>query len=126
MVNPTLTMMDRKAWIVVILGIVIIVALMLNARNKRTNPPPPTQPTIEKPIFQEKVAHIDGYDSATGEIITPLNVWSNYDTRSFAYKIDHGATVTMIDRTADGNGVKIRDASGREGWITYFFIKELK
>jgi hypothetical protein len=28
--------------------------------------------------------------------------------------------------TVDGSGVKIRDASGREGWVTYFFIKELQ
>ena len=74
----------------------------------------------------ERIVHIDGYDPATNDIINPLSVWENYETRKFAFQINHGTEVMLVKRTPDGQGVYIRDKNGREGWITYWFIKELK
>jgi len=116
-----------KDWLVIAIGAVIIIILVIitvRELSPNTKSPSPTVQTAPKKV--ERIVHIDGYDAATGSIITPLNVWKNYDARTFAFKIDHGASVTMLKKTSDGNGVYIRDASGREGWITYFFIEELK
>jgi hypothetical protein len=77
----------------------------------------------EKPIADEKFVTIDGTDG-DGTIITPINLWSNYQTRSFAGKVNHGERVKLIRR--DGDGVLIETKTGLQGWVTYFFIKEYK
>lgn len=65
---------------------------------------------------------IDGYDPAVGDIIDPINLWENYDTRTYAGKLRHGEIVTLIRR--EGDRVFIQKKSGSRGWVTYFFIKE--
>lgn len=67
---------------------------------------------------------IDGYDKTTKTTLPRLNVWEDYETREFAFALNHGTKVWMLDR--DGDGVKIITRRGRIGWITYWFIKELK
>lgn len=70
----------------------------------------------------ERKLTIDGYDPAVGDIIDPINLWENYDTRTYAGKLRHGEIVTLIRR--EGDGVFIQKKSGLKGWVTYFFIKE--
>lgn len=77
--------------------------------------------------------------STTAEIVTinardetgaPLpgglvNVWDNYQTRTrVVTKCADGERVTMLGRA--GDGVEIRTGSGAHGWVTYWFIRELR
>lgn len=65
---------------------------------------------------------IDGWDPATKSIIDPINLWKNYETRTYAGNVQHGEKVKFIKR--DGDGVLIETKSGIQGWVTYFFIRE--
>lgn len=67
---------------------------------------------------------IDGWDPATNSIIDPLNLWENYETRTYAGKVRHGNKVWYVRR--NGDGILIETKSGQRGWITYFFIREFK
>lgn len=67
---------------------------------------------------------IDGYDPTTNTTINPLNIWEDYQTRKFAGKVNHKEKITVLKR--DGDGVFIETKEGKKGWITYWFIKELK
>jgi len=85
----------------------------------------PTQKEVKKKeIVLNRPGTIDGYDAASNTIISPINVWSNYDKRIFGGKLLHGEKVTLIKRV--GDGVLVKNKTGTEGWVTYFFIKELK
>ena len=53
---------------------------------------------------------IDGRDPAAGDIIDPINVWSNYETRTYAGKVRHGEKVTLVKR--EGEGVPIETKFG--------------
>lgn len=68
--------------------------------------------------------HIDG-TVEDGSILRPhINVWKNYQTRSWLCGLEHGTGVYMIRRV--GDGVEIICPSGEKGWVTYWFIEELK
>jgi hypothetical protein len=71
---------------------------------------------------QGRKSTVDGYDPSVGDIIDPINLWENYQTRTYAGKLRHGEIVTLIRR--EGDGVLIEKNSGLRGWVTYFFIKE--
>lgn len=82
----------------------------------QTVPPPNAQPA--------QTVTIDGTDS-TGVRIETINVWNNYQTRSAVVaRVRHGERVEMLGRS--GDGVEIQTADGTRGWVTYWFIKELK
>lgn len=66
---------------------------------------------------------VDGYDSASGTIIDPINIWTDYNNRRFAGKVRHGERVKLIKRV--GDGVLIEKENGKRGWLTYFFIDGL-
>ena len=99
--------------------------------NKRKNDEVTQQRIKEKALKDKKSKDnaglgrkltIDGYDPAVGDIIDPINLWENYDTRTYAGKLRHGEIVTLIRR--EGDGVFIQKKSGLRGWVTYFFIRE--
>lgn len=73
-----------------------------------------------------RVVTINGHDAVSGELIDPVNVWKSYTDRSggIVARLHDGDKVTMLQRV--GQGVKIRTGDGTEGWVTYFFIKELE
>ena len=77
-----------------------------------------------KGIVLNREGFIDGYDPHTGSIIDPINVWKDYEDRTFAGKVNHGEKVTLLRRV--GDGVLIETSSGLTGWVTYFFIKDFK
>ncbi|HEY3404957.1 MAG TPA: hypothetical protein VGK59_16320 [Ohtaekwangia sp.] len=127
---------------VLILGVAIIGSYILNSSNTQESVIVKTEPKGEsveeynkrkkaeaesskKSAASQKTSlTIDGRDPATGDIIDPLNLWANYETRTYARKVGHGEIVTLIKR--EGDGVLIETESGQRGWITYFFIKEYK
>ena len=69
---------------------------------------------------------LDGYDKEAGVIVLKINLWKNYKDRfkGIVATVNHGEKVKVIKR--EGDGVLIKTAQGKEGWITYYFIKELK
>ena len=67
---------------------------------------------------------MNGRDPATGDIIDPINLWSNYATRTYAGKVRHGEKVMLVKR--DGVGVLVETKSGLKGWVTYLFIEEYR
>lgn len=67
---------------------------------------------------------IDGYDPDADITVERINIWSNYENRSPAGFVFHGEKVKMLKR--DGDAVLIRTSYGATGWVTYWFIKELK
>ncbi|MFM8348580.1 MAG: hypothetical protein ACKOAR_11120 [Bacteroidota bacterium] len=72
---------------------------------------------------EEKFVTMDGTDK-DGTIIQSINIWSDYQKRTYAGKVRHGESVKYIRR--EGNGVMIETHTGNRGWVTYFFIKEFK
>lgn len=81
------------------------------------------KPKNVKKQSSKKVITINAKDEY-GYLIGPINVWKNYDSRTFAFSLNHGAKVTQIDK--GGSWVKIKDSRGRVGYVTYWFIKEYK
>ena len=70
-----------------------------------------------------KKVTMNGYDPVTKTIISPINLWKNYQTRAYAGKVSHGEKITLIRR--EGDAVLVETSSGVQGWVTYWFIKEL-
>ncbi len=67
---------------------------------------------------------INGYDSATGSIIDPINVFKDYENRDLGIsgKAKHGEKVTILEKS--GNGVRIKTSSDVTGWVSSWFVKE--
>lgn len=67
---------------------------------------------------------INGYDSATGSIIDPINVFKDYENRNLGIsgKARHGEKVTILEKS--GSGVRIKTGSGVVGWVSNWFVKE--
>ena len=96
--------------------VAILVALIIIGYITIANAPPPTP---------ARMVTMDGTDKASGTVIDPINVWSDYQTRSSVVaRVASGAKVKLISR--NGDGVQIETASGARGWVTYWFIKELQ
>jgi len=77
--------------------------------------------------FTKWTVHIDAYSLVTGRIKEPINVWSNSsfdEDCTIVYELNHDDIVIMSEW--GGRAVKIRDVSGREGWVPYYNIQELK
>lgn len=70
--------------------------------------------------------HIDG-TIEDGSTLSVINIWDDYQTRaSVVCRVSHGERVQMGRRSSDGNGVFIVCPSGKTGWVSYWFVKELK
>ena len=81
--------------------------------------------TVTSALLDKQVMlTLDGWDHASQSTIDPINLWENYDTRTFAGIAHHGDSVRLVTRK--GDGVLIETESGVKGWVTYRFIKEFK
>ena len=69
---------------------------------------------------------LDGYDAEAKITVHEINLWKEYENRAagVAGTAKHGQQVQMIERK--GDGVLVETDSGVKGWVTYYFIKELK
>jgi len=76
------------------------------------------------PTATPKLVTLDGTEN--GEVVVPeINIWDSYNPRNRVVAVGkHGEQVQLIRRS--GNGVLIQLADGTRGWVTYWFIKELK
>lgn len=71
---------------------------------------------------------LDGYDANANPPITIHNIdlWNDFKNRSKGISVTakHGDRVKLIRR--EGNGVLVETLNGKRGWVTFYFIKELK
>ena len=69
---------------------------------------------------------LDGYDKDADVTIYDINVWKDYDDRAAGIvgTGNHGEQVKFIKQV--GDGVLIELPNGKQGWVTYYFIKEYK
>ena len=102
--------------------IIFVILGSLSCKNEKESSPQIDSAPHE--IILNQPGTMDGYDSDSGTIIDPINVWSDYENRVFGGKLHHGEKVTLIKRI--GDGVLVKNATGTKGWVTYFFIKELQ
>jgi len=71
----------------------------------------------------------DGLDQS-GEVACPtINIWRRATDqlkmkKPIVDRVRHGDPGFLIERS--GDQIKVRTARGRVGWITYWFVRELK
>lgn len=87
---------------------------------------PSSKPPASRAVSVQsyKAGTINGYDSATGSIIDPINVFKDYENRDLGIsgKAKHGEKVTILEKS--GNGVRIKTGSDITGWVSSLFVKE--
>ncbi len=72
---------------------------------------------------------IDGYDFVTGKIIKKISIWRDYENRDAGVvaMLKHGKKVKWIEKKGTRATVKLGlRYKFRIGYVSYFFIKELK
>ena len=113
-----------------ILAIVLMVGCYAQEKPAKPAAAPEAEALSKEAPEPEKPATtpvtLDGYDSASVTTIQEIRLWKDYDNRAagVAGTARHGQKVEMIERK--GDGVLIETSSGVTGWVTYYFIKELK
>ena len=79
--------------------------------------------TIRGSITPVTYVTIDGI-TEDGSILPTVNLWDNYEQRNrVVAKPNHSAKVKYIKR--EGDGVLV-EYNGKQGWCTYWFIREFK
>lgn len=115
---------------IIILGIVlaILLSIALYIKKEIEKPKKTELKEYKKNAEPYKLLTIDGYDVATGKTIQEINVWSDYNKRTYAFSLHHGDKVSILDRGigSGNNWVRIKDNKGRTGYITDYFIREFK
>jgi uncharacterized protein YpmB len=115
---------------IVILGavLVIILSVSLYIKIEIEKPKKAEKENYKKNAETYKLLTIDGYDAATGTTIQKINVWSDYEKRTYAFSLNHGDKVSILDRGigSGNNWVRIKDNKGRTGYITDYFVREFK
>jgi hypothetical protein len=106
-----------KADLVVIIIIFIIIITILNV-SLRNNP--------GNASLNSKTVHVNGFHPENGTFTKEIDIWQDYKhrDRGVATTLTHGTEVKLIRR--DGDAVYIEAPDGRRGWVTYYFIRELK
>lgn len=76
-------------------------------------------------VQSENVITFDGHES--DYLACPvINVWRDYNDRwgkGIAVSVQHGDKGILLERKGDACKVQV---GGKVGWLTYYFIKELK
>jgi hypothetical protein len=107
--------------IIVSLLVVVIIGITISAKSRQAE----KWKAVERGEFINTFVTIDGKDIETDTIIRMVNLWDNYETRSRVVSTaEHGEKVQLIRRK--GKGVLIEKSDGTRGWVTYWFIRELK
>ena len=84
--------------------------------DKQTKPEP-----VDLSKYQEMT--ISTYDIAVGDYLPSASVWDSYtDRKKVVDEVTHGTKVHLTTRV--GDGCVIITPSGKNGWISYYFIKE--
>lgn len=105
-----------------LLGVIVGVIVLFSCGYTLMNPGRPAPAAA--PITRQTVT-INGVDSTTGNDISPINLWDNYETRgAVTGRVMTGERVTLLQRV--GAGALVEKADGSQGWLTATFIKELR
>ena len=87
---------------------------------------PSSKPPVSRAVSVQsyRSGTINGYDSATGSIIDPINVFKDHENRNLGIsgKVRHGEKITILEKS--GNGVRIKTSSDVTGWVSSWFVKE--
>ena len=70
----------------------------------------------------------DGYDGID-LVCKRINLWRDYDNRGKGARcsVRHGYPGELLERKGDACKVRVVwEGRSQEGWVTYWFIKELK
>jgi hypothetical protein len=91
-------------------------------------PPPKPQPKQQpkpQPVEEVQWVTLDGTENGQVMVRT-INLWKDYNNRSRGTvgSARHGERVKLIRES--GEGVLVETSSGTRGWVTYYFVKELK
>jgi len=76
--------------------------------------------------MSNRIVTIDGYDAEAQPPLTvdTIHLWDDYEARNkVVTKVPHGTEVKLIERR--DNGVLV-EYKGKQGWCTYWFLKEFK
>jgi len=84
---------------------------------------------IECELQVGQIITLDGTDPNDGILDCPeILIWSDFHNRlkdGISGGLDHGEKVQYLGETDDKEGVHIKSGNV-EGWVSWFFIKELK
>lgn len=109
---------------VILVLIIVFSAMIACGQSARPTVPGPIE---SKPTPQPAVwLTLDGYDKQSGTTIQEINLWKDYNKRAagVAATARDGDKVKLVKR--EGEGVLIELQNGKQGWVTYYFIKEYK
>ena len=69
---------------------------------------------------------LDGYDASAGIVVRRITLWKDQNNRAagISATANHGDGVKFIQR--EGDSVLVETTDGKRGWVTSYFIKELK
>jgi len=111
-----------------IISILILLCISVACTKQKQNPTEKEKTTKNQyediDTSNAKTVTMDGYDPNADVIVEKINIWGNYEKRSYVGSVLHGEKVKMLKR--EGDGVLIKTSDGTIGWVTYWFIKELK
>ena len=109
--------------VVIISAIAVIFAIGCGSKEKAEQPP---EMSDEVKQLIGKDVTLDGYDASTNMTVEDINIWKDYNNRSLGISTrgKHGQKVKLLNKVGDGVEVETKD--GKKGWVTYYFIKELK
>ena len=122
--------------LIITVTLIVVVTTVLGSCSKLESRQPaisgeteaatPDAPAKEEPKPESIPVTLDGYDPASETTIQEIRLWKDYENRAagVAGKARHGQKVQMIERK--GDCVLIETDIGIRGWVTYYFVKELK
>ena len=69
---------------------------------------------------------LDGYNASVGIVVRRITLWKDQNNRGAGVSAtaNHGEGVKFIQR--EGDNVLVETSDGKRGWVTSYFIKELK
>ena len=95
---------------------IIIVYLLIDCSNKRDKDKLNSSNAVE--------VTITGYDLSSDSYLYHINLWDDFENRDkIVARLVPREKVKMIKRV--GEGVLIETRQGEQGWLSYFFIKEI-
>lgn len=115
-----------KSFAIILVAIVGISMIMsgISFLTEKDKVDTTTNSPTSKQTSDSKIITIDGNNYDAGVRVNLINVWSNYKPKTFSHHLSHGEKVTLV--SSAGEWVKIKDSIGREGYVSYSFIKEYK
>ena len=103
----------------------VAIAFVVNCGSKEEAEQTP-EISHEVKQFIGKYVTLDGYDADANLTVENINIWKEYNNRPLGISTTgkHGQKVKLLNKV--GDAVEVETEDGKKGWVTYYFIKELK